>query len=85
MVVYHGNNNQGSKRACRMGNTVIGCDLRTAGSSIILNFEDTLTSLELLNYYITPNMGGCKKFRPVLIGCTQRTAGAYFFRTTQIL
>ena len=30
---------------------VIGCVLRTAGSSIIFNFVDPHTSLELLNYY----------------------------------
>ena len=29
---------------------VIGCVLRTAGSSIILNYADPLTSLELYNY-----------------------------------
>ena len=31
---------------------VIGCVLRTARSSIILNYEDPLNSLELLNYYL---------------------------------
>ena len=32
---------------------VLGCVLRTAGSSIIWNYADPLTSLELLNYYLT--------------------------------
>ena len=32
---------------------VIGCILRTAGSFIIWNYADPLTSLELLNYYLT--------------------------------
>ena len=32
---------------------VIGYVLRTAGSSIIWNYADPLTSLELLNYYLT--------------------------------
>ena len=31
---------------------VLGCVLRTAGNSIILNYADPLTSLELLNYYL---------------------------------
>ena len=32
---------------------IIGCVLRTAGSSIIWNYADPLTSIELLNYYLT--------------------------------
>ena len=32
---------------------VLGCVLRTAGSSIIQNYADPLTSLELLNIYLT--------------------------------
>ena len=32
---------------------VLGCVLCTAGSSIIWNYADPLTSLELLNYYLT--------------------------------
>ena len=32
---------------------VIGCVLRTAGRSFMWNYADPLTSLELLNYYIT--------------------------------
>ena len=32
---------------------VLGCVLRTAVSSIIWNYADPLTSLELLNYYLT--------------------------------
>ena len=31
---------------------VLGCVLRTAGSLIICNYADPLTSLELLNYYL---------------------------------
>ena len=32
---------------------ILGCVLRTAGSSIIWNYADPLTSLELLNCYLT--------------------------------
>jgi len=32
---------------------VVGCVLRTAGSPFIWNYADPLTSLELLNYYLT--------------------------------
>ena len=32
---------------------VLGCVLRTAGSSFMWNYADPLTSLELLNYYLT--------------------------------
>ena len=35
------------------GLLVLGCVLRTAGNSIIWNYADPLTSLELLNYYLT--------------------------------
>ena len=35
------------------GLLVLGCVQRTAGNSIIWNYADPLTSLELLNYYLT--------------------------------
>ena len=35
------------------GLLVLGCVLRTAGNSIIWNYADPFTSLELLNYYLT--------------------------------
>ena len=38
---------------------VIGRVLRTAGSSIIRNYADPLTSLELLNYYLNMAMINC--------------------------
>ena len=39
---------------------VIGCVLRTAGSSFMWNYADPLTSLELLNYYITLAMSSSR-------------------------
>ena len=36
---------------------VLDCVPRTAGSSIIWNYTDTLTSLELLNYYLALAIG----------------------------
>ena len=46
----------------KFGPLVLGCILRTAGSSIIRNYADPLTSLELLNYYLTLAMSSkCKK------------------------
>ena len=39
---------------------VLGCVLSTAGSSIIWNYADPLTSLELLNYYLTLAMSSSR-------------------------
>ena len=46
-------------------NFVLGCVLRTAGSSIIWNYADPLTSLELLNYYLTLAMSSNRNIKLV--------------------
>ena len=59
VVVYHATNvaiGRGLVKKCWP--LLKGWALRTAGSFIIRNYADPLTSLELLNYYLTLAMSG---------------------------